>query len=364
MKKYTCYLLFTVIILCGLSVPISCSDSGGDNTPDFDRTGLLENMADHLIIPAYNDLNEANIQLQGAISVFINAPESGSLSDARTAWTLAYQAWQHANAYNFGPAGAEGLQKTLVEEIGTFPVNAEKIEDAAASGEYSLTGSNRDSRGYLTVEYLLFGADESEVVAGFASAGRKDFLQAVVDDIVARVDAVLSAWQSGYRDDFVANDGTDAGSSISMFYNEFVRSYETIKNYKLGLPLGLQAGQTSTEPTLVEAYYSGRSVRMLKQHVLATEEIWRGGSGIGFDDYLQHVTGGDALIQSTNQQLTVINSAMDELPESPPLSQQVESAPAPATALHTELQKNTRYFKSDLSSLLGIAITFSSGDGD
>jgi uncharacterized protein len=33
-------------------------------------------------------------------------------------------------------------------------------------------------------------------------------------------------------------------------------------------------------------------------------------------------------------------------------------------ALHTELQKHTRFFKSDMSSLLGIAITFSSGDGD
>mgnify|MGYP007059449494 CR=1 FL=1 len=32
--------------------------------------------------------------------------------------------------------------------------------------------------------------------------------------------------------------------------------------------------------------------------------------------------------------------------------------------LHTEMQKLTRFFKSELSSLLGISITYSSGDGD
>jgi len=33
-------------------------------------------------------------------------------------------------------------------------------------------------------------------------------------------------------------------------------------------------------------------------------------------------------------------------------------------ALYHELQIHTRYFKSDMSSLLGITITYSSGDGD
>jgi hypothetical protein len=42
----------------------------------------------------------------------------------------------------------------------------------------------------------------------------------------------------------------------------------------------------------------------------------------------------------------------------------VQSAPTAATNFHTELQKHTRFFKSDMSSLLGLAITFSSGDGD
>jgi hypothetical protein len=32
--------------------------------------------------------------------------------------------------------------------------------------------------------------------------------------------------------------------------------------------------------------------------------------------------------------------------------------------VHTELLKLTRFYKSDLSSLIGIAVTYSSGDGD
>jgi predicted lipoprotein len=33
-------------------------------------------------------------------------------------------------------------------------------------------------------------------------------------------------------------------------------------------------------------------------------------------------------------------------------------------ALHTELQRHTRFFKSEMASLLSLTITFSSGDGD
>jgi hypothetical protein len=42
----------------------------------------------------------------------------------------------------------------------------------------------------------------------------------------------------------------------------------------------------------------------------------------------------------------------------------ITTNPQPAIDLHTELQRHTRFFKSDLSSLLGLTITYSSGDGD
>lgn len=355
---------FGGVLLLSILMLNACTDSGENVNPDFDRSEMLTNYADNLIIPAYSKLSSSSTALTSALATFTSEPNSMNLSKAQNTWFEAYSSWQNANSYNFGPAGAEGLRKSLLEEIGTFPVNVSKIESASASGNYSLTDANRDARGFLTIEYLLFSDTEDAVIAQFTDAKRKKFLNDLGKDIQSRVESVTSEWTSSYRDTFVSNNGTSAGSSISYLFNEFVRSYETIKNYKLGLPLGLLAGQSATAPNLVEALYSGKSVALFKTHILSSEIIWQGGNGLGFDDYLKTVTGGPALLEATQQQLMNIDTAMDKVADDPVFSTQVDSNPEPGTALQIELQKNTRYFKSDLSSLLGIAITFSSGDGD
>ncbi len=45
----------------------------------------------------------------------------------------------------------------------------------------------------------------------------------------SRVADVLENWNDEYKTEFIRNDGTDAGSSTAQLYNEFVRSYESIK---------------------------------------------------------------------------------------------------------------------------------------
>ncbi|MFN3315759.1 MAG: hypothetical protein ACK40K_03035, partial [Raineya sp.] len=77
-----------------------------------------------------------------------------------------------------------------------------------------------------------------------------------------------------------------------------------------------------------------------------------------------NVEGGTALITSTENQWAVVKNAFDAVPPTPRISEQIVNSPAAFDKLHTELQRHTRFFKSDMSSILGIAITFSSGDGD
>ncbi len=180
---------------------------------------------------------------------------------------------------------------------------------------------------------------------------------------------MVNAWNGAYYTEFIGNKGTDAGSSTSQCYNEFVRSFESAKNFKLGLPLGKRPGQIQAEPQLVEAYYSGKSLECLRLHLTAIENIWYGRSksgqdGVGFREYLEKVEGGPALIISTETQLAALRTALAAVSDTPALSVQITNANPQLETLYTEFQKMTRYFKSDLSSLLGIAITFSSGDGD
>lgn len=365
---------FPILILgfSALFIGFSCDSNSGNPTDNFDRQAMLRNYADNLIKPAYSDLQtQANVLLMAA-EAFNSDPNSVTLGALQTAWGGAYVAWQYANAYNFGPAGEEGLKKGLIEEIGTFPANESKIENAIAAGTWNLEDFNRDARGFLAIEYLIFGKNQSanEVVAAFSnSPKRREYLVALAEQLKNRAAEIVTAWNGTYRDDFIQNDGTDVGSSTSALYNEFVRSYESIKNFKLGLPLGKRPGQTQVEPQLVEAYYSGASLEMLKTHFTAIENIWHGRArngvdGLGFREYLESVEGGPELIADTEAQLAALKAALDAVPTSPSLSEQIAGDNSKVDALYTEFSKMTRFFKSDMSSLLGIAITFSSGDGD
>jgi len=326
---------------------------------DFDRTNMLTHYADQLITPAYNTLQTRVNALQVAWTGFEINPNTANLQTVQIAWKQAYGAWQSANAYNFGPAGEAGLSKSLVEEIGTFPVDTSQIAAYLLAGDLTLNNSNRDTRGFLALDYLLFHASDQLI----NEAPRRAYSGAIIQHLKTKIDAVVTGW-GGYRASFIAANGTDAGSATSLLYNEFVRSFESIKNFKVGLPAGKRPGQTMPEPLLTEAYYSGYSLEALKLHLDAMKQIYDGGAGPGFKAYLNSVVGGPELVSATEAQWLLVKAALAAIPTDQPLSQRMQAGDLNIDALHTELQKHTRFFKSDLSSLLGIAITFSSSDGD
>ncbi len=350
----------------------ACDPAGGTDTPNFDRKAMLQDYATNLIRPAYGDLRAKAEALHEAAQTFQSAPSLSALQALQNAWQTTAIVWQYANAYNFGPAGEEGLRKSLAEEIGTFPASSAKIDAAIAAGAWNLNDFNRDARGLPAIEYLIFpaAADDAAILAAFGTTpARGQYLTALTQDLRARAAAVHDAWLGNYAANFVENAGTDAGSSTSQLYNEFVRSFEALKNFKLGLPMGKRPGQTMPAPQLAEAPYSSASLLLLRNHYDAIEGIWRGknaagAEGLGFRAYLEKVEGGSALIQSTEAQMAAVRAAFTAVPDSPALSEQITQSPAALDTLYTELQKLTRYLKSDLSSLLGIAITYSSGDGD
>jgi len=348
-------------------------DNDNDTSDPFDRTILLKNYAENLIIPAYKDVQTSVNQMLSDFETFSANNNLQNLTNAQNAWVTAYSEWMYANAFNIGPAAEQGLNKSLAEEIASFPVSTTKINASLLSGQFNFNDFNRDARGFLTLEYLLFAGQEvsnDSVLSLFQSqSNRASFLIACAQNLQSRVNNVVSEWENGYKSEFLGKTGTDVGSSTSQLYNEFVKAFETNKNFKIELPLGKRPGQTQAEPQLVEAYYSGKSLDFLKIHLKAIENIYFGKSkngteGLGFKKYLASVTGGPALIESTLTQWEKVTTSLNAIPTTSSLSELIKNNPKPIEDFGVELQKHTRFFKSDMSSLLGIAITYSSGDGD
>jgi len=331
----------------------------------FDRKPMLENYADKLIIPAFGQLQQKVNVLQTASETFIQQPDAPNLELLQTAWKDAVKAFQFCNSYNFGPAIS--TTGTLTENIATFPVDETELEQFIANEDYSLNNFSRDTRGFFGIEYLIFDNDALTKFNGVDGSKRKLYLTAIINDLKSKTDNVVSGWNT-YRNTFVNATGTDAGSSASLLFNSFLIGFEFNKNYKLGLPLGLRAGQTTSEPTKVEAYYSGISTELIELNFENTMQIYfgndtEGTEGKGFDDYLKAVDGGTQLVDETTLQMNNVTTAIENIPTGK-LSDLIVSNPQPADTAHNEMQKLTRYIKSDMSSLLGISITYSSGDGD
>ena len=345
----------------------ACSSATTNKNDSFNRSSFLEEVVSVRIIPALNSINDASEALEVAIIELSNNPSIQQLEVTRVKWIDVYLKWQSVSPFNFGPAEANGLRKTLQEEVATFPVSISKIESRISSGAFNLNDFDRDARGLFTLEYLLFGSagTDQEIVNRMTETGFNSFLKAVSGDCVLRLSTVVNAWSMEEMENFVSNNGTDAGSSTSIFFNEYIKNFEGLKNFKVALPLGLRPGQLQTEPERVEAYFSGESIRGLKNHVETIQLLWEGPeNGIGFKGYLQTVSGGAYLIQATQTQFDSLNLVLDSIQSDEILSNLIANNDQRVNDLHTELQKLTRYLKSDLSSLIGIAITYTSGDGD
>ncbi|MBU3700281.1 MAG: hypothetical protein FGM33_09810, partial [Candidatus Kapabacteria bacterium] len=256
----------------------SCGGNEGPVTDAFDRPAMLRGVADNLIIPSYDSASAAMAALAGSIDgLSANVVTSADVERARKLYLSAALAWQRIVTFNFGPA--EDDLGTLSQELATFPCDTSEVEQRILRADTLLKDFRRDTRGLATADYLLFSqssASTADALSGQAGAPRRAYLRAVVRRMSSDLTGAASEWKSSYREVFLSRSGTDAGSSVSLLFNEFNKSFELLKNFKLGLPLGLRAGQTTSEPKKVEAYHSGYSLELLREHFRSIRDLWKG----------------------------------------------------------------------------------------
>ena len=365
------HLLFTISFACSLFAFSSCDDPSGPVGQGYDRKAMLEFTARNTIIPLYGDMHQAVKNFDSTLHVFSENQNEQYAQELRNRWRMMAEAWQYVVMFDFGPA--QMSDGSLFQNIGTFPASGLKIESFINAKDTSFRNFDRDSRGLYALEYVIFKDSASFIQSINNQPFKLAYAKAVSRNILSRVETVLGQWQGAYGTSFINNDGAQAGSSISDLYNSFVFHFETMKNYNLGLPMGKRAGQVNSEPTKVEGYYSGYSTALLKTKYTALRHLWFGYARLslatslsanGFKEYILSVENGPRLAQDTELQWNVIGTGISTIDAQVPLHTMIIGQSSQLEQIFLEMTKHTRFIKSEMSSLLGISITYASGDGD
>lgn len=370
MKKFL-FLIVPIFVLASCSGDDNNTNTSGD---DYNRTELLTDWADNLIIPRLTNYQTKVETLKTDASTFTTTPNQTNLDILRASWLEAYTAYQYVGAFNIGKAEEINLNSTT----NIYPTNTVGIESNIASGAYNFSLlSQYDRQGFPALDYMLNGLAVTDVeiidfyVSNANATGYKQYLNDLSNQLKTNIDAVVTDWNTSYRTAYIASNGNAISSSVNKTINSFVKYYE--KDIRLG-KVGYPAGKfgNSIFPEKVEAYYKNDvSKILLNESIKATQDFFNGkyfnsntnGKSLkSYLDYLNAVRDGQNLSDIINNQFATINSTNALLSDS--FSNQVTTNNSVMFASYDELQRNVVYFKIDMMSALNITVDYVDNDGD
>mgnify|MGYP000200228035 FL=1 len=350
------------------------ADNSSCNYADFDRAEMLSNVCDNYILPAYQNFSNKNIALNQAALYFSSNPTLESFEAMKSEWVNALVAWQKVSFLDFGPAD----YYTLKNQVNIYPVDTNIIDENIALGSYDLNlASNNDAKGFQALDFLLNqpGLNEDGHVTYFTNnTNANDYLLALTANLVELSQNVNDEWVNTYNLNFKDNNSSNAqGSSVSNLVNGLCSYYETyIRKGKIGLPLGVFNGFTQEEmPKLVECYYYGSSLPFARAAIEGMSKFINGvhfnstENRLGLDDYMDFV----GATHNNNPLADVILNQFEKIIErlsllNDPLSNEILVNKPAVEDAYSELQRLVPFMKVDMTSALGVLITYQDNDGD
>ncbi len=351
----TSFVYISLIALVLLS--FSCKKDKEEETPEFNKSELLTNVANNIITPAFSEFEADLNALETSFLLFQSTPNQSNLDLVRADWKAAYMQWQTVKIFDFGPMRDNGFKGST----GTYPTDSNQVNSNIANGGYSLGSvDNVDAIGFSALDYLFY---RSNALSDFTtSSSYMQYALEVIQKIKTEFTVVNTQWAS-YKSSFISSTGTESTSAFSLLVNEFNRDYELAKNAKLGIPLGKQSLDIQL-PEYIEARHSGISLELLKESMLALRMVYLGdntSSGQGFYDYLIHLER-SSLAESINTRFGSIIVKIGTFNNS--LESEMSSNVSGLNELYSLIEGQVVNIKTDMTSAFGVLITYQDSDGD
>ena len=215
MFKRILLLFVAIVTICACS---SSEEIAPEQVDSFDRSAMMKNIADNIIIPAYEDFNSKMSALKIVGETFITTPNQSNLDALRASWFAAYKTWQSVEMFDIGKA--EELQFKFYMNV--YPVTVNDIEDNIANGSYDLNSvNNHDAQGFPALDYLLHGLADTDVAildkytTGENKDNYKNYISAVLGQMNTLTTSVASDFKA-QRNIFVESTENTATSSYMI----------------------------------------------------------------------------------------------------------------------------------------------------
>jgi len=371
-KTLILFILVITVIAC------SSSDEGSTGSDDnFDRSALLTNLADNIILPSLENFQAKMSVLDIARGNFVNEVNQTNLDLLSDAWLEAYKAWQYIEMFNIGKAETFSIDDSrgFVTYFNRYPITKTDIETAASSGNYDLTAiPSYNSQGFPGLDFLIHGIADSDTtpLEKFTTNANADGYVAYTTDVVSHmnstINTIVNDWQGGFRNEFVNNTSSSATGSFSKIVNDFVNYYERgLRANKIGIP----AGNFSNNPLpeKVEAFYiQNVSKELALLGLEAVQNVFNGQSLIGgstsgesFASYLDYL--------DRTELKNEINSKFEEAFDKIELldsnfTEQINTDNTKMTEAYDALQSAVVLLKVDMVSVFNVSVDFQDNDGD
>lgn len=351
----------------------ACTDGPGSKET-FERKNMLINTTDAVIIPSYEALASSTDAFGAEVDALCAAPDLALLQSTRAAWKVMRRDWKRTEAFRFGPV--EQLQ--TVAALDTWP-SAFVFMEGTLNGSASLDAAgvaalSPTQRGQPAAEYLLWGrnTDDATVLSGLGTAGaptrRCQYLRGLALDLRTNTRAVLDAWRTGYRTDFVDAGGGDPPyptlkAAVDQMVNQLVATSESVAGARLAAPLGLR-GDGVPAPNAVESPYSANAIQDMLDINQGVENLYRGSlgtpDGLSLSDYVREKD--PAVDAQVLTEIAELNDALEAIPG--PLQTALTENTALVEAAYQQSRDVKRVFATNVVALLGVTLTFNDNDGD
>ena len=333
----------------------------------FNKQLLLLNLSDNFITPSLNLYKSSIDQLVNSTNDFNTDPTLINLETLKNSWKASLLNWH--GICILGPS--KFITTDQIEFTNIYPIDTNTVIDNIIN-EYA--PGNNDEEGFQALDYLLFSKTPQETINYFINNSfATQYLIQIVNNLSGICYSIENKWNNEKQDFIDDYESVATGTSISIIVNSFNKHFEYyIRRGKFGLPLNVFDQFTQdVDPHLVECYFYGESLPFAIKGIESLKKLINGYNFntdenlTGFDDYLNFVGAqhsGINLSTKINNQIDDILTSVNGLND--PLSIEIQTNKTQVDNTYEKLQQLVPLLKVDLTSALGVLITYADNDGD